>query len=143
MTLHDHGHSHGHHGHSHGEHGHSHSSDDGRDTPKSGHSGFSLTSIADSTKSADINIRAAMVHVIGDLLQVKTAFKSLNEFTEGLEFSGQNEPEELSGEFQPPCTFELVILCLSITWRNFYRVEISAESVLPCTVSFYFKAHPF
>ena len=60
-------------------------------------------------------------------------FKTLNEFTEGLEFSGQNEPEELSGEFQPPCTFELVILCLSITWRNFYRVEISAENVLPCS----------
>lgn len=80
MTLHDHGHSHGHHGHSHGEHGHSHSSDDGRDTPKSGHSGFSLASIADSTKSADINIRAAMVHVIGDLLQVKTESKRSSEF---------------------------------------------------------------
>ena len=71
MTLHDHGHSHGSHGHSHGEHGHSHGSDDGRDTPKSGHSGFSLTSMAESTKSQDINIRAAMVHVIGDLLQVR------------------------------------------------------------------------
>ena len=72
MTLHDHGHSHGSHGHSHGDsgHGHSHASESGRDTPKSGHSGFSLTSIAESTKSQDINIRAAMVHVIGDLLQV-------------------------------------------------------------------------
>ena len=78
MTLHDHGHSHGSHGHSHGDSGHGHSHDEsGRDTPKSGHSGFSLTSIAESTKSQDINIRAAMVHVIGDLLQVRSDQRSL------------------------------------------------------------------
>ena len=78
MTLHDtHGHSHG--GHSHGNHGHSHGGDHGHSheddesrlgTPNSKHSGFSLSSIAESTKSQDINIRAAMVHVIGDLIQV-------------------------------------------------------------------------
>ena len=82
MTLHDtHGHSHGHsHGGSH-SHGHSHGSEDGRDTPKSGHSGFSFASVAESTKSQDINIRAAMVHVIGDLLQVRT-HRALSRVTE-------------------------------------------------------------
>jgi len=80
MTLHDtHGHSHGghSHGHSHGgssshshSHGHSHDDESNLGTPNSKHSGFSLSSMAESTKSQDINIRAAMVHVIGDLIQV-------------------------------------------------------------------------
>ena len=92
ITLHDfHGHSHGGHGHSHGgQSGHSHGEaekgghshhhahnddemayDSGTHSPDSKKSGFSLTSMADSTKSQDINVRAAMVHVLGDLLQVR------------------------------------------------------------------------
>lgn len=90
ITLHDfHGHSHGGHGHSHGgQSGHSHGEaeksahshqhkhnddemayDSGTHSPDSKKSGFSLTSMAESTKSQDINVRAAMVHVLGDLLQ--------------------------------------------------------------------------
>ena len=88
ITLHD---FHGGHGHSHGSggHGHSHNEkekvkdaehgddwryeDSGVNTPdskNSGKSAFSLASLAESTQSQDINVRAAMVHVMGDLLQV-------------------------------------------------------------------------
>ena len=55
----------------HGYMPHSHEDDESRlGTPNSKDSGFSLSSIAESTKSQDINIRAAMVHVISDLIQV-------------------------------------------------------------------------
>ena len=62
------------------QHSHSHNEkhvhedrgyDSGSHSPDSKKSGFSLASFADSTQSADINVRAAMVHVLGDLLQLK------------------------------------------------------------------------
>ncbi|CAJ0954359.1 unnamed protein product, partial [Mesorhabditis belari] len=61
-----HGHSHGGHGHSHGGHGHGHSHSHGsensdKDT-ESGHSGH-------GHDGANINVRAAFVHVLGDLIQ--------------------------------------------------------------------------
>ena len=48
--------------------------DSGTHSPDSKKSGFSLASITESTKSQDINVRAAMVHVIGDLLQVMNLY---------------------------------------------------------------------
>ncbi|CBY35690.1 unnamed protein product [Oikopleura dioica] len=97
LMLHgEHGHSHGGHTHSHGG-GHSHAKsesqedkhaksrhsyhddleqadknhagDSGCASPASKRSAFSLSSIAESANNADINVRAAMIHVIGDLLQ--------------------------------------------------------------------------
>ena len=87
VTLHGSGHGHSHglggghthshgnnssssHGHTHDSHGHSHSINDGGDTTGSSSETDGL--VADKSKSKlkkDLNVRAAFVHVIGDLVQ--------------------------------------------------------------------------